>query len=280
MVILLVTILGAALGVAPTARVVNPTSAASLAVYVALPVGAGPFPAVVMVPPGRKAGRAFPSAEAIGALTHRGIAVVRWDPDGRGASGGTEDAGGAVHQAGLRAVIAYAVAREDITDDQVGVISYSMGITIAAGALSGQDTGARFLIDWEGPIDRWWTLNCTPAGEPRSRWEQFAPCDDEAYWAQREARHSMGGVTVPYLRIQSARDHMHASNHDHAIELLAIAQAGGVPWTRLNDLDANLPAADLARKRLARIDPTTRDQRMPDWVEELMALPLGDAHSE
>ena len=83
-------------GPSPTGRgerytVTNPTSGASLAVYVNLPAAAAelPVPALVLVPGGSGGSSSFrrPNAE-FDAFVQAGYVVVVFDPDGRGQSTG------------------------------------------------------------------------------------------------------------------------------------------------------------------------------------------------
>lgn len=86
-------------------------------------------------------------------------------------------------------------------------------------------------------------------------------CDDEAYWAEREASTSMSGVAVPYLRIQTEHDHVQPDNA-HAVVLVNAATEGLSPWTRLNDEAPNIT-----------YDPEAPPAMLPDSIDrELMVL--------
>lgn len=214
--------------------VTNPTSQASLAVYLDTPPGAGPWPALVVSPGALHGGReGLPGRDRIHYLA-AGFALVTFDPDGRGDSGGAEDYGGPTQQDGLAAVISAARAMPQIDPDRVGVLSLSFGITMATGALTRHQTGARFLLDWEGPANRSFTAFCgREARSPRADAIAFAPCEDDAFWSTREADRGIGSLRVPYERIQFAQDHVQP-DASASVAMLQAARAGGVPTILLN----------------------------------------------
>ncbi len=237
----------AALG-AERASVTNPTSGATLAVYVERPTtaGLGRLPALVLVPGGRGAASSFlrpaPGGSEAAQLAAQGFVVAAFDPDGRGASGGGEDDNGSIHQDGLAAVVRYVAALPDVDPARVGLVSYSYGVTMAMGALARYpDLPVLFYIDWEGPANRHDTGGCDA---DRLGHLQDRACDDEAFWSEREASTFALLINVPYLRLQSRDDHVQPDN-DHALLLIANATAveyggnGHSPWTRLNDLEPN-----------------------------------------
>lgn len=264
-----------ATGASEEPTLTNPRSGARLQVYVDLPAGAGPFPAVVMMPAGMAAGGDYPGPEEVAEFTRRGMAVVRWDPDGRGRSAGEEDTGGLDHQEGFREVIRYAIGRDDVIDDQVGVVSYSFGITAATQALATSNPGARFLVDWEGPASRRWTAGCG-ASEPMKQASQHSACDDEAYWEVREASAWVGKLKVPYQRVQGVQDHVHREEWGHAKEMIDAAIAGGVPWVRLNDATAGQRSSQLDESDLASMSQADRPTWMADYAEDLFMVARGE----
>ena len=219
--------------------VINPTSGNILTVHVGFPqdIEQNNLPTMVLVPGGIGDSTSFLGKdELMGILTKAGFLVVVFDADGRGQSEGEENYNGFIHQDGLAAVIEYAANRPE-SEGSVGLLSTSYGVTMATGALSRYpDLPLRFYIDWEGPAERFdTTVNCTP--NERIDW---APCDDEAFWSEREALRFISSVTVPYLRVQSEVDHVQADN-DHALNMLYAAMQGTSPWVRLNDDPANQP---------------------------------------
>lgn len=221
--------------VAPTESVTNSVSGAKQAVYLDLPEGKGPFPAVVLVPGGLLPADFFVSRGGINKLVREGIAVIRFDPEGRGKSIGTEDYNGPTQQAGLRSIIKWAEERSDIQDDGVGVISYSFGVALAAGALAGGETGARFLLDWEGPPSRSYMEACMADPHAINRNMGNHACDDDTFWSGREAVKSIAAINVPYWRIHAQVDHHGGTTYDKLYEMMDAA-AGHLPWIRLNNL--------------------------------------------
>ena len=212
---------------------INPTSNARLfvrAVYPGSWTGES-LPTLVLIPGG--AGTIDP--EKAQRLAANGFAVVFFDPDGRGKSGGEENLDGYVQQDGLTAVIRAAASLPGVDKERVGLVSYSYGITMASGALARHpDLQVQFLIDWEGPADRYdTTLGCQP--NPSIAWPD---CNDDAAWAEREALAFIAQIGVPYQRLQSEQDHVQPAV-SHAIEMVNAAVRGGAPWVRLNNLPAN-----------------------------------------
>jgi len=221
-------------------RVTNPTSGAALYVHVTTPAESGGslLPTVVLAPGGSGDSAKFraPQGEAA-ILAQEGYIVVAFDPDGRGQSQGQEDYNGHIQQDGLAEVIRFAAALPGVDPSRIGLVTYSYGITMGAGALARHpDLPVAFLIDWEGPANRNDTGGCDGAG--LGHLQQVASCTDEAFWAQREASAFIGQIRVPYQRIQSEEDHVQPDNA-HAILMVNNAVAGGVPWVRLNDLPPN-----------------------------------------
>jgi len=224
--------------------IINPASDAALHVAVFYPPGWDSetrLQALIFVPGGSGDSERFlrssPDGLMVDTFTQAGYAIVLFDPDGRGQSGGTEDYNGFVHQDGLAEVIRFAATLPGIDLVQIGLVTFSYGITMGAGTLARHpDLPISFLVDWEGPADRNDTGGCDEAGV--GHLNAVASCDDEDFWAEREASAFIGQIRVPYQRIQSARDHVQPDN-DHAIQMVNNAVAGGVPWVRLNDLPPN-----------------------------------------
>ncbi len=216
--------------------VTNPTTGAELYVHITYPNGEGHYPALVLVPGGVGSGNKFRLPGAMSeALADVGIVAVSFDPDGRGQSGGEEDYNGHAQQDGLAAVIEFAAALPMVDPQRIGLASFSYGITMASGTLARYpDLPIAFLMDWEGPADRFdTTVECSNGTRI-----DFNPCDDDAYWVQSEALEFISDVKVPYQRLQSEKDHVQP-DLSHAINMINNAVQGGVPWVRLNDLTPN-----------------------------------------
>jgi len=212
---------------------INPSSNARLFVRVLYPGSwnGESLPTLVLIP----GGAGTIDAEKAQGLVTNGFVVIFFDPDGRGNSEGEENLDGYIQQDGLTAVIRAAGSLPGVDKERIGLVSYSYGITMASGALARHpDLQVQFLIDWEGPADRYdTTLGCQT--NPRIAWPD---CSDDAAWAEREALTFIGQIGVPYQRLQSDQDHVQP-DVSHAIDMVNAAVQGEAPWVRLNDLPPN-----------------------------------------
>jgi hypothetical protein len=183
---------------------------------------------------------------------------LAYDPEGRGDSEGTEDNGGFVQQDGLFAVLRFAASGADPSIDtgQIGVVSTSFGVTIAAGMFarhaSAQDV-ARFLVDFEGPADRNDTGSCADVVGHLVT----VDCSDEEFWSEREARAFIDDVGVPYARMQTLTDHAQP-DVDHAAVMLNEAFYGAAPSVALNLVAVTSPVQGISA-----------DQLLPDTADRL-----------
>jgi pimeloyl-ACP methyl ester carboxylesterase len=260
--------------------VTNPTSGVRLCVQVVLPQewGGEPLPALVLIPGGTGSGSDFlgPRLERTQEMADAGFALVVFDPDGRGRSEGVEDQNGFAHQDGLAEVIRFAATLPKVDRTQIGVVSWSYGITMASGALARHpDLPVRFLIDWEGPANRDDTGGC---GEDAVGHLQGHPCDHEDFWREREASVFALDLQMPYQRLQTEKDHAQPDN-DHAVLMInnATAEAygghGKAPWTRLNDAEPN---SVYTVDTLPPLFPEGREQTealIVQYAHELFGLP-------
>ncbi len=160
-----------------------------------------------------------------------GFVVLVHDPAGRGESWGEEDFGGAEHQDNIRVAIRAVAARSDCTG-RVGVLSLSLGVAAAAGALARwPELPVDWLLDWEGPCDR----EIITAGGTRLVPAAGHSLDDEAWWPPREAVAHAGALQCGYARLQAFPDHAQPEELRHARRMLEAARAGAAPWVQLND---------------------------------------------
>jgi hypothetical protein len=194
----------------------------------------GVYPGAVMVPGGFSPGTdydrisGFITADDIAAM---GFTVLHYDPSGRGKSGGREDYWGVRHQQELGFLIREFGKRKDVDAQNLGILSFSIGIVISAGALSKLcDHAVAYLLDWEGPSNR---FNITK-NDTFPPLKDF-PSRDSAFWDQRDPSTMLGHVTTGYFRYQAVWDHVQKRNKDHAIELVNKAVTGNAAWTRVND---------------------------------------------
>jgi len=256
--------------------VVNPTTGARLAVQVILPQDhdGTALPTLVLVPGGAGDSSTFTKAppgrpSKAQRMADSGFAIVVFDPDGRGRSDGIDDDNGHRQQDGLAAVIREIAARPQVDGSRIGLVSYSYGITMAAGALARHPhLPVLYLIDWEGPANRDDTGGCD---EDRTGHLQGHPCDDEDYWHEREASSFALQLQVPYQRLQSAQDHAQP-DVEHALLMIANATAevygghGTAPWTRLNERQENT------------VYPLTDPPLLPPRPRDIDALIVQYAH--
>ncbi|MBT3338319.1 MAG: hypothetical protein HN855_02775 [Anaerolineae bacterium] len=214
--------------------IMNPSSGAALYTRILEPANSNTssLPALILIP----GGTGTIDANKAQRIADEGFIVIFFDPDGRGQSEGEEDYNGTIQQDGLAAVIREVAALPQVDEARFGVASFSYGVTMATGTLARYpDLPVRFYIDWEGPVNRIYTTTGCTANNPRIEWRS---CDDDEWWAEREALNFIGDLQVPYQRLQSERDHVQTTN-DHAIEIINAAVAGTAPWVRLNDYSPN-----------------------------------------
>lgn len=258
-------------------RVTNPNGGGQLAVYMQLPDGPPPYKAIVVVPGGQGDASTVMNEESTRqGILDKGVAVFRFDPDGRGQSSGEEDLGGKRHQAGLKAIIQAVIDRDDIVDDQVGVFSNSFGIVMSSGALANHQTDAIFLIDWEGPSSRDYIARCDGTdGTSQPPFPEGMHCDDEAFWAEREAIAYMADVDLPYQRIQRKLDHVHKEDAGHAWDCYGLALEGESSWVRLNLNEPNLPLAQARQVERPDVDFPVLFSWYGDYVEDMFLVANG-----
>jgi hypothetical protein len=228
-----------------TCFVYNPASGCSLYAHTHRPADAtssNRFPGVILIPGGNGYGAQYDDSNLADDIADDGFIVVHFDPDGRGNStnGGmytTEDYCGYIQQDGLWEIAKYLKSCPYVDTLSIGMFSHSYGITMAAGELSRHtdDPYIKFLLDWEGPSDRYQTCQDSGGHVP-------VPVDSQDFWIEREAALFMKSANVYYLRHQTAIDHnSDIVDNRHAIALVDSAtgiQYGGsgmCPWTRVND---------------------------------------------
>lgn len=211
------------------------TAGYQLDAHVHVPVGAeGRLPAVVLCPgmdhPGtRFDSYAFPvSADEVARL---GAIALHLDPAGRGESWGEEDMGGPEHQDDVATALRYLAGRPDVDPERIGVVSVSLGVSMAVGAVANMGAEAAWLLDWEGPCDR----EIITAGGTRMDPAMGHKLDDEVYWRPREAVRHVGRLTCGYVRLQAEEDHAQPGETRHATRMLHAAAAGALPWFQIND---------------------------------------------
>jgi outer membrane protein assembly factor BamB len=220
-------------------RVVNPASGCSLYVHIHRPITSPPnrkLPAVILVPDASDSGAVYDSSRLADHIASDGFAVLHFDAEGRGRSGGAEDYNGYVNQDGLHACAAYLARQPYVDPNRLGIYSQGYGIVMASGMLARYAVPrVKFLLDFEGPSDRYQVCAESGGHVPVSP-------DSEAFWLEREAARSIKNVSSAYLRIQTTTDHTgRIPDNRHAIALIdsatAVAHGGAgiAAWTRVND---------------------------------------------
>jgi pimeloyl-ACP methyl ester carboxylesterase len=171
----------------------NPAAAIKLAGSLMIPQGAGPFPAVVLIP---KSGP-FDRDERL--LNHRvfltladylaraGIAVLRMDVRGVGKSGG-KFAGSQVedHAGDVAAAMAYLRTRKDVSAGRVGLVSHGEG-GLTAAMVAARDREVAFVVMLGAPA--------VPAGDNAAESGRLsAVANGELYAKAEEQAGLMRGV--------------------------------------------------------------------------------------
>lgn len=219
-----------------TYYVENPSDSAQLYVKIIHPSdwNQGELPTVFLVPGATGDSSAFLSRKTSAQdLADQGFTVVIFDPDGRGNSAGKEDHDGFIQQDGLKAIIEYVAKLPEVDSDKMGIASFSFGVTMASGVLSRYpDLPIKFLSDYEGPANRDDTAGCDGSG--LGHLDEVADCDDETFWAEREASTFIAKIKVPYWRIQTEKDHAQP-DYKHTVVMINSALSGGLRKVYLNE---------------------------------------------
>lgn len=234
-------------------------------------------PAVVLVPGRDKDSSVFDSllyplnASEVASL---GARVFTFDPTGRGRSWGHDDFCGSEGQDSLRAVLDYVHSRRDVRQDKVGVVSFSLGLSLAAPVLASHGDRLRtaFLLDWEGPANRDAILRSGPI-PPAAR--AALARDPEIFWAHREPMSAMDDLPCPYIRVQAREDHALGSRGARgAVELVKEAAQGRAPETLLNDnpADSSWRPDQIEELRWAPSDPSALNELLLRVIRQRLGL--------
>ncbi len=175
-------------------------------------------------------------------LSEEGFTVIVFDALGVGESEGKQNFQGYADQDGLAAIVAAGKELPQVDSTNVGLASFSYGITNASGVLARYpELEIKFLSDWEGPSSReFTTVGC--GTEKRVQKESVSPasmpCDLEEHWVQREAVNFIKDANVDYYwRIQQEKDHVQ-DTYGHTVEMIDAA-VGNIAWVKLNDGEPN-----------------------------------------
>lgn len=167
-------------------------------------------------------------------LARLGCTVLTFDPAGRGRSWGEEDYGGPEHQDNVLISLQHLAARTDVDAHNVGVLSISLGVAMAVGALAQPEAPeVSWLIDWEGPSDReiitsGGTIMTPAAGHT---------LEDDVYWRPREAVRHVSKLRCAYIRLQAGRDHAQPGEIRHARRMMRAVSVPDttVRWFQINN---------------------------------------------
>jgi hypothetical protein len=285
----------------------NIADGALVHVRVYQPWGEGPFPAAVLAPP---PGRApivpledvwnkdvSRDMDTAAALAERGVAVVLYNPPGRGIapfiSTGKDDQYGYMSQDALAAVVR-ATARVPFIDPaNIGIASEGEGLAAAAGALARHpDLAVRWLLDAEGPWDNLEIMGytwdqITPYSADRHMqkaslyWQHWPSARDESpenlnWWSKREPRTYFHQIHVRfYQRVQYQFDRVQPPGyHAHALHCFEAALASPlILYARVNRLSWNEPLP--AHRQPAPLPGAMSDIILPlaAWILDMAALP-------
>lgn len=173
-------------------------------------------------------------------LVNAGLIILTFDPRGRGFSEGTENYYGKIHQDDFKLIIEWFNRHPHIIPGGIGVASFSFGITLAVPTLGRYpELPARFLLDNEGSIDRYYNTN----------WDEPKYLDimrghdtsDDEFWSEREPIDHISNVACPYFRLETDYSHYsHRHTYEAAILMVNSAINGSSPYVQLNDNQPNV----------------------------------------
>jgi pimeloyl-ACP methyl ester carboxylesterase len=230
--------------------ITNPTTGDKQSVRLYEPSEKGIWPMVTLVPGGAGDGTAF-ERESPGprggdafavSLADNGFVVVVYSPLGTGESEGDINYQGYDDQDGLASIIYAASQLPQVDDTNIGLASFSYGVTGASGVLARYpELGVKYWSDWEGPTSRYYiTVGCPANREYEVETPAKFPCSADDHWAEREAVEFAKEIELAYYwRIQETKDHVQPT-HGHTIEILDAALANPLmPWVKVNDAEVN-----------------------------------------
>jgi len=223
----------------------NPSTGSMWDVSVFEPLGLGKnLPAVILVPGGTNdkskfLSNASPIVEYSTAekFASEGFITLIFSPEGRGDSEGVEDFNGYINQDGLYELYKFLKDHPNTDENNMGIISYSYGVAMASGMLGRYEVPLKYYIEWEGPVDKYYvTVGCVdraPAKEGVGAVKAGITCDDDDYWAEREAIKFVPDFKVEYfIIVQKEKDHVQPT-HKHSLEVNNLA-VEHLDWVRVN----------------------------------------------
>lgn len=171
-----------------------------------LPSAPGCYPALMLVPPGFETGLKELDTGVTRRLAGAGVAVMAFDPRGRGSSDGEEDMNGPLQQDDLAAALSWLAGQPQVDPDRVYLRSRSYGAAMAAGALDrNPEIDPAGLMDIESPSTMPDDLERVQGDNPG--WEDAPDYSDAEWWGARSPDQHIHANRGHYLRIQGAVDH-------------------------------------------------------------------------
>lgn len=152
-----------------------------------------------------------------------GYNLLCFDPAGRGKSWGTEDHGGLEHQDNVATLLRW--IQQQVPHSKVGVVSMGFGLSMALGGIPASGMDIAFLLDWEGPSDPEFLEHVYTIEK-----KHIYP----TYWQERSPIALLPSCTVPYIRIQSEKDHRTEYDMRHCNRIFRQLVAQQHPHYRLN----------------------------------------------
>ncbi len=213
------------------------------------PAGAGPFPAVLIVP---SIGPAIPGIRRPQwqRLAADGMVVAALDPEGRCTlpdrrNTGVESWQGPNQQEDVKCVVEFLARLPYVARQNIGLVSFSGGSLLAGCALGRwPDMPVAYWVDVEGPHDGTIILGA-PGGHP-SPLKDPSP-ENIAFWNERSPVRFIARYRGRYMRVQAEIDHAQGKYVEHAIAMINAATSrkhggsGQCTWTRLNGAECGNP---------------------------------------
>lgn len=224
------------------------------------------FSAVIYLP-----GGLGPGAMDVSGLAPQGFIEVHWNAPGRVSeipddkpSTGEEDYNGYIGQDALKSIVEYVMDMDNVVTDNVGIVSHSYGVTMAAGFLGRYpDMGIKYYVDKEGPSYDFvtakdaWSLDEDPSNDVHEftyamfgHYSTYRDSTDSnrVWWSGRQALNFADSVSCYYMRIQAQYDHAQPPSettgdfeypplwwpNKHASVICDKASWGRCPWVMIN----------------------------------------------
>lgn len=232
------------------------------------------WPGIVLVPGSLSDGSVFDKWICLNLrandIASQGYVVIHFDPEGRGKSDGREDYGGSVHQDSLLHILKYLSSLPYVDSNNIGVVSFSYGITMSASALASHSHNPEvsYLFDWEGPSNKYEiTMN-----NSIDFFKAYSITNDD-FWSSRQACNFISEIRCGYFRYQCQRDHIQGSYKQHAIDLINIALKGKAKWVRCNDTKITGVIDEKGLKRNFWVSPwSNQKKKMMQYINQLFNI--------